>query len=215
MSGLIGKKIGMTSIYDEDGRSVAVTVLEIPDTVITQVKTKATDGYDAVQVAAFDKKEKNTNRAVLGHLKKSGAGAKRVIREFRDFLPEGKGVGDVLTIADVFTEGEFVHVVGTSKGRGYSGVVRRHNFGGIGERTHGQHDRERAPGSIGQSSDPARVFKGVRMAGQYGNERVKVRNLQVAKIYPDSKTMLVTGAVPGANGGFVEILNESSAEAIQ
>lgn len=213
MSGLLGKKIGMTSIYDEQGRNVPVTVLEIPDAVITQIKTIENDGYNAIQVASFDRKEKNVSKALMGHLEKAGSGAKRKIREFRDFIPEGAKVGDVLKIEDVFTVGTFVHVVGTSKGRGFSGVVRRHNFSGVGDRTHGQHNRGRAPGSIGQASDPSRVFKGVRMAGQYGNERVKMRNLQIAQILPESNVMLVTGSVPGTNGGYVEIYNETSVEA--
>jgi len=213
MSGLLGKKIGMTSIYDEQGRNVPVTVLEIPDAVITQIKTIESDGYNAIQVASFDRKEKNVSKALMGHLEKAGSGAKRKIREFRDFIPEGVKVGDVLKIEDVFTVGTFVHVVGTSKGRGFSGVVRRHNFSGVGDRTHGQHNRGRAPGSIGQASDPSRVFKGVRMAGQYGNERVKMRNLQIAQILPESNVMLVTGSVPGTNGGYVEIYNETSVEA--
>jgi large subunit ribosomal protein L3 len=209
MSGLIGKKIGMTSIYDEDGRNVAVTVIEIPDAVITQIKTVDSDGYNAIQVASFEKKEKNTTKALKGHFQKAGVTSKKMVREFRDYIPDGAKVGDTLKIEDVFTVGEFVHVVGTSKGRGFSGVVRRHNFGGVGDRTHGQHNRLRAPGSVGQSSDPARVFKGMRMAGQYGNERVKMRNLQIAKIMPEANLLLVTGAVPGTNGGYVEIHNES------
>ena len=213
MSGLLGKKLGMTSIYDEQGRNVPVTVLEIPDAVITQIKTVEKDGYNAIQIASFDRKEKNVSKALMGHLEKAGSGAKRKIREFRDFIIEGAKVGDVLKIEDVFTVGTFIHVVGTSKGRGFSGVVRRHNFGGVGDRTHGQHNRGRAPGSIGQASDPSRVFKGVRMAGQYGNERVKMRNLQIAKILPESNVMLVTGSVPGTNGGYVEIYNETSVEA--
>jgi large subunit ribosomal protein L3 len=213
MSGLLGKKLGMTSIYDDQGRNVPVTVLEIPDAVITQIKTVEKDGYNAIQIASFDRKEKNVSKALMGHLEKAGSGAKRKIREFRDFIIEGAKVGDVLKIEDVFTIGTFIHVVGTSKGRGFSGVVRRHNFGGVGDRTHGQHNRGRAPGSIGQASDPSRVFKGVRMAGQYGNERVKMRNLQIAKILPESNVMLVTGSVPGTNGGYVEIYNETSVEA--
>jgi large subunit ribosomal protein L3 len=213
MSGLIGKKLGMTSIYDDQGRNVPVTVLEIPDAIITQIKTVEKDGYNAIQIASFDRKEKNVSKALMGHLEKAGSGAKRKIREFRDFVIEGAKVGDVLKIEDVFTVGTFIHVVGTSKGRGFSGVVRRHNFGGVGDRTHGQHNRGRAPGSIGQASDPSRVFKGVRMAGQYGNERVKMRNLQIAKILPESNVMLVTGSVPGTNGGYVEIYNETSVEA--
>jgi large subunit ribosomal protein L3 len=207
MSGLVGKKIGMTSIYAEDGRSVPVTVIEVPDAVVTQIKTADVDGYDAIQVASFDKKEKNVSKALMGHLNKADAGAKRVVREFRGVAPEGMNVGDVLKIDDVFTVGSFVHVAGKSKGRGFSGVVRRHNFGGVGDQTHGQHNRLRSPGSIGQSSDPSRVFKGIKMAGRYGNERIKVRNLQVAKIMSEENILLITGSIPGTNGGFVEITN--------
>jgi len=214
MSGLIGKKIGMTSIYDEKGRNVAVTVVEVPNAVVTQIKTREKDGYNALQIASLDKKAKNVSKALKGHLEKAGSGAKRIIREFRGKLPEDVNVGDTLKLEDVFTTGDFVHVVATSKGRGFSGVVRRHNFGGVGQSTHGQHNRGRAPGSIGQASDPSRVFKGVRMAGQYGNERVKMRNLQIARILQDSRLILLTGSVPGANGGFVEIHNVRLSEVI-
>lgn len=212
MSGLVGKKIGMTSIYAEDGRSVPVTVIEVPDAVVTQIKTADVDGYDAIQVASFDKKEKNVSKALMGHLNKADAGAKRVIKEFRGVVPEGVKVGDVLKIEDIFTVGTFVNVAGKSKGRGFSGVIRRHNFGGVGDSTHGQHNRLRAPGSIGQSSDPSRVFKGMKMAGRYGNDRIKVRNLQVAKIMSEENILLITGSVPGTNGGFVEITNLKTEE---
>lgn len=209
MRGLVGKKVGMTSVFDEIGRSIPVTVVEVPAAVITQIKTEESDGYDAVQLASFDKKEKNVSKSVKGHFEKSGADAKGMVREFRNFLPEGLDLGDEVKVEDVFEVGDIVDVAGTSKGRGFSGVIKRHNFGGVGDETHGQHNRLRAPGSIGGASDPARVFKGMRMAGQYGNTRVKVKNLSVAKILPESSLILLTGSIPGPKGGYVEILNKS------
>ena len=210
MRGLIGKKIGMTSVYDEIGRSIPVTVIEVPASVITQIKTEESDGYNAVQLANFNKKNKSVSKSVRGHLTKVNVEqAKAKVKEFRDFILEGFTEGDELTIEDVFTVGDIVDVVGISKGRGFSGVIKRHNFGGVGDETHGQHNRLRAPGAIGNASDPSRVFKGMRMAGQYGNTRVKVKNLSVAKILSDSDIMLITGSIPGPKGSYVEILNKT------
>lgn len=212
MSGLIGKKVGMTSVFDDLGRSIAVTVIEIEPCVISQIKTEETDGYNAVQLAAFEKKEKSTTRALQGHFEKAGTEPKKYVSEFRDFLPEGFELGDELNAEDVFNIGDRVDVVGISKGRGFTGVMKRHNFSGVGEATHGQHDRQRAPGAIGNASDPSRVFKGKRMAGRSGNERVKVQNLSVAKIFPESNTILITGGVPGRIGGFLKIYNKSTSD---
>lgn len=205
--GLIGKKVGMTNIFDDRGRNYGVTVIEVEPCVITQIKTAETDGYEAVQLAAFDKKEKNTTMALMGHFDKAGTGPKRHVVEFRDFIPEGMDVGDELNIDDVFSIGDNVDVVGVSKGKGFTGVMKRHNFHGVGGATHGQHNRQRHPGSIGQASDPSRVFKGVKMAGRSGNQRTKIKNLTVAKIFPESNLMMVTGGVPGPNGSTVEIYN--------
>jgi large subunit ribosomal protein L3 len=210
MSGLIGKKVGMTSVFDNMGRNIPVTVIEIEPCAITQIKTEETDGYKAVQLASFDRKAKNLSKAVKGHFDKAGVSAKHQVVEFRDFIPEGLDVGDELTINDVFTVGDTVDVVAVSKGRGFTGVIKRHNFAGVGDATHGQHNRLRAPGSIGGASDPSKVFKGMKMAGQSGNERVKIKNLSIAKILDDSNVVLVTGSVPGPNGGFVEIHNKTS-----
>ncbi|MFH5834181.1 50S ribosomal protein L3 [Halalkalibaculum sp. DA3122] len=207
MSGLIGKKVGMTNMYDENGRNFAVTVIEVDPCVVTQIKTEENDGYKALQLAAFDKKEKSVSQQVLGHFRKAGASPKKYVKEFRDFDTEGFELGDTLKIEDVFTVGDSVDVVGISKGRGFTGVVKRHGFSGVGEATHGQHDRQRHPGSIGQASDPARVFKGIKMAGRSGNNRTKIKNLTIAKILPESNMMLVTGSVPGPNGRIVEIYN--------
>ncbi len=209
MSGLIGKKIGMTSVFDELGRSIPVTVIEVEPCAITQIKTEETDGYNAVQLAAFEKKTGRLTRSVAGHFEKAGVEPKKVVIEFRDYIPEGFQVGDELTIDDVFEVGDRVDVVGKSKGTGFTGVMKRHNFRGVGGQTHGQHNRDRAPGSIGQASDPSRVFKGMKMAGRSGNARTKIQNLSIAKIYADSNIVLVTGGVPGPNGGYVEIHNKS------
>ncbi|MBO6523530.1 MAG: 50S ribosomal protein L3 [Balneolaceae bacterium] len=210
MRGLIGKKIGMTSVFDEIGRSIPVTVVEVPAAVITQIKTEEKDGYNAIQVSSFERKEKNISKAVNGHLAKAGTSGKAIVKEFRDYAPEGLVEGDELTIEDVFSVGDIVDVAGTSKGRGFAGVIKRHNFSGVGDATHGQHNRLRAPGSIGGASDPSRVFKGMKMAGQYGNERVKVKNLSIAKILPESSLVLVTGSIPGPKGSYVELLNKSA-----
>ena len=201
MSGLLGKKIGMTSIYDEDGKNVPCTVIEAGPCVVTQVRTKETDGYEAIQLAFEDKKEKHTNKAEMGHFVKAKTTPKRYTAEFSRF-EEKKQFGDVLTV-DVFIEGEYVDVVGTSKGKGFQGVVKRYNFRGVNDATHGQHNRLRAPGSIGASSYPSRVFKGMRMAGRTGGNRVKLINLQVMKIIPEKNVIVVKGAVPGPNNSLV------------
>ncbi len=206
-SGLIGKKIGMTNIFDDNGRNFAVTVIEVAPNVITQIKTEETDGYRGVQLAAFDRKEKNVSKPVLGHFEKAGVSPKKYVKEFRDFVPEGLELGDALNIEDLFNVGDSVDVVGVTKGRGFTGVVKRHNFSGVGEATHGQHDRQRHPGAIGQASDPARVFPGIKMAGRSGNERTKIKNLTIAKIFEESNLVMVTGSIPGPNGRFVEIYN--------
>jgi len=203
MPGLIGKKIGMTSVYDENGKQVAVTVIQAGPCVVTQVKTKDKDGYDAIQLAFDDKKEKNTPKPMLGHFKKAGASPKRKLIEFRGKF-DGIKLGDVLTV-DIFKDDRWVDIVGWSKGKGFQGVVKRHGFAGVGMRTHGQHNRERHPGSIGASSDPSRVFKGTRMAGRTGNKRVKVINLQIMKVIPEHNLLIVKGAVPGPKGGYVII----------
>jgi large subunit ribosomal protein L3 len=212
MSGLIGKKVGMTSVFDDLGRSIAVTVIEVEPCVISQIKTEETDGYNAVQLAAFGKREKTTTKALKGHFDKAGTEPKKYVTEFRDFIPEGFELGDELTVEDVFNVGDLVDVVGISKGRGFTGVMKRHNFSGVGDATHGQHDRARAPGAIGNASDPSRVFKGKKMPGRSGNERVKIQNLSVAKVFAESNIMLVTGGVPGRNGGYLKIFNKSKSD---
>ncbi|MFO8129475.1 MAG: 50S ribosomal protein L3 [Bacteroidales bacterium] len=203
MSGIIGKKIGMTSVYDEEGKNVPVTVIEAGPCVVTQVKTKETDGYEAIQLSYEDKKEKHTTNAMKGHFSKAGVTPKRIIREFTRF-EEGhrKQYGDTLSV-DIFIEGEYIDVAGFSKGKGFQGVVKRHRFKGVNDATHGQHNRLRAPGSIGASSYPSRVFKGMRMGGRTGNNRVKMINLQVVKIIPEKNLLLVKGAVPGPKGSYV------------
>lgn len=206
-SGLIGKKIGMTNIFDEGGRNFAVTVIEVEPCVITQIKTEETDGYNAVQLASFDRKEKSVAKPQRGHFEKAGASPKRYVREFQGFNLEELEIGDELKIQDVFNLGDSVDVVGISKGKGFTGVMKRHNFSGVGEATHGQHDRQRHPGSIGQASDPSRVFKGMKMPGRSGNERTKIQNLTIAKIFEESNLIMVTGSVPGPNGRMVEIYN--------
>lgn len=207
MSGLIGKKIGMTNIFDEDGRNFAVTVIEVQPCVITQLKTIDTDGYEAVQLASFERNKKPTPNPQLGHFDKAGTSPKRYVREFRDFTPEDADIGDELKVNDVFTVGNQVDVAGISKGKGFAGVMKRHNFAGVGDATHGQKNQQRRGGAIGQASDPSRVFKGMKMPGHAGNTRAKVRNLTVAKIFEESGLMMVTGSIPGANGEMVEIYN--------
>lgn len=205
MSGLIGKKIGMTSIYDANGKNVPCTVIEAGPCVVTQVLTKDKNGYDAIQLAFEDKKESRTNKPMLGHFAKAGTTPKKVLVEFTRF-EEGhrKKFGEIITV-DVFAEGEFIDVVGVSKGKGFQGVVKRHHFGGVGESTHGQHNRLRAPGSVGASSYPSRVFKGMRMAGRMGGNRVKNINLQVVKLMPEKNIIIVKGSVPGPKGSYIII----------
>ena len=203
MSGILGKKIGMTNMFDVSGRYVACTVIEAGPCVVTQVKTVEKDGYSSLQLGFAERKEKHTTMAQMGHFKKSGTTPKRKVAEFRDFEGDRKA-GDTVTL-DIFTEGEFVDVVGTSKGKGFQGVVKRHHFSGVGAMGHGQHDRQRSPGSLGASSFPGRVFKGMRMAGRMGGDRVKARNLEVMKLIKDKNLLVVKGSVPGAAGSFVII----------
>ncbi len=203
MKGIIGTKIGMTSIFDPNGKQTACTIIEAGPCVVTQVKTVETDGYNALQVAYGDKKEKHTLRSEKGHFALANTPAKKCVKEFRNSSLE-KNIGDTITL-DIFAEGDKVEVVGTTKGKGFQGVVKRHGFSGVGEASHGQHDRQRAPGSIGGSSYPARVFKGMRMAGRMGQDRVKVKGLKVVKIFPEKNYILISGAVPGHNGSIVFI----------
>lgn len=203
MNGIIGKKIGMTSIFDENGRNIACTVIEAGPCVITQVKTPETDGYNAVQLGFGEAKVKNTSQALQGHYEKAKTGPKRAVVEFRDFDIVEKAIGDLLKVDEVFAEGDLINAVGTSKGKGFQGVVKRHGFAGVNDATHGQHNRQRAPGSIGAASDPSRVFKGMRMAGRTGGQRIKVKNLRVVKVFPEKNLILVKGAVPGHKGSTV------------
>ena len=203
MTGLIGKKVGMTSIFDENGMNIACTIIEAGPCYVTQIKDEDTDGYYAVQLAFGERKEKNLTKAVKGHLKKAGVSSAANIKEFRDFEQE-VDLGTAID-ASIFAEGEVVNVIGTTKGKGFQGVVKRHGFAGVGQRTHGQHNRERAPGAIGAASYPARVFKGMRMAGRTGNNRVKTRNLKIVKVFKDKNLVLVQGSVPGAKGSYVII----------
>ncbi|OFY47509.1 MAG: 50S ribosomal protein L3 [Bacteroidetes bacterium GWF2_41_31] len=203
MSGLLGKKIGMTSIYDANGKNIPCTVIEAGPCVVTQVRSKAVDGYDAIQLAFDDKKEKHTPKPMQGHFAKANTTPKRFVAEFTRF-EDPKKFGDVLTV-DVFKEGEFIDVVGKSKGKGFQGVVKRHGFSGVNDATHGQHNRLRAPGSIGASSWPSRVFKGMRMAGRMGGARTKLINLQVMQIIPEKNLVVVKGAVPGPNNSYVKL----------
>ncbi|NOX36113.1 MAG: 50S ribosomal protein L3 [Calditrichaeota bacterium] len=203
MSGLIGKKIGMTRIFDEEGNVVPVTVIQAGPCYVTQIKTVERDGYEAIQLGFDIKKEKNTTKPLLGHFKKANVPPLRKLKEFPPFKDREVKLGDVITV-DIFQPGEIVKVSGTSKGRGFAGVVKRHGFGG-GPKTHGQSDRLRAPGSIGQSSFPSKVFKGMRMAGHMGNKRVSVLGLKVIKVDPEKNLLFVKGAVPGARNNYVEI----------
>ena len=203
MSGLIGKKIGMTSIFDENGKNVPCTVIEAGPCVVTQVRTEEVDGYKAVQLGFDDKTEKSTTKAAHGHAKKAGTLAKTKVVEFQGFDQDLK-LGDTISV-DHFEEGEFVDVSGISKGKGFQGVVKRHGFAGVGQATHGQHNRLRAPGSIGAASYPARVFKGMKMAGRMGGEKVKVLNLRVLKVMADKNILLVKGCVPGHKNSYVII----------
>ena len=203
MPGLIGKKIGMTSVFSADGKNVPCTVIEVGPCVVTQVKTVETDGYEALQIGFVEKKDKHTTKPEAGHFKKAGVKPQRYLAEFKGFEGEHKA-GETITV-EFFNDTEFVDVAGVSKGKGFQGVVTRHGFGGVGDMTHGQHDRLRAPGSIGASSYPSRIFKGMRMAGQMGNHRVKVQNLQVVKIIAEKNLMLVKGSVPGPKGSIVKL----------
>ena len=201
MPGLIGKKIGMTSVFSADGKNVPCTVIEAGPCVVTQIKTLEKDGYDAIQLGFSEKSEKHTNKAEAGLFKKVGVAPQRHLVEFKGFEGDIK-VGDVITV-DMFANDSWVDVIGTSKGKGFQGVVKRHGFGGVGQSTHGQHNRLRAPGSIGACSYPAKVFKGMRMAGQTGNARVTVENLEILKLIPENNLILIKGSVPGAKGSIV------------
>lgn len=203
MKGLIGKKIGMTSVFEENGRQTSCTIIEAGPCVVTQKKTVDTDGYDALQIAFGERKEKNTPRPLIQHFANANTTPKAVVKEIRNCTIQ-KEVGETIS-CDIFTEGEKVSIIGTSKGKGFQGVVKRHGFSGVGESTHGQHDRSRAPGSIGGSSTPSRVFKGMRMAGRMGGDRIKVKALRVVKIFPDKNYILISGSVPGHNGSIVLI----------
>jgi large subunit ribosomal protein L3 len=203
MNGLIGKKIGMTSVFDAAGRNVACTVIEAGPCVVTQVKTEETDGYTALQLGFGEAKEKNTTNPLKGHFAKAQTGPKRALAEFRDFNIAPKGLGDVVKVDEVFKEGDLVSAVGNSKGKGFQGVVKRHGFSGVNDATHGQHNRQRAPGSIGASSFPSKVFKGMRMAGRDGGKQVKVRNLRIVKVFPERNLLLVRGAIPGHKGAII------------
>lgn len=203
MPGIIGRKIGMTSIYSAEGKALPCTMIEAGPCVVTQVKTQDRDGYEAVQLGFGSKKEKNTPNALQGHFKKAKTSPKSELAEFSNF--EDLNLGDTVNV-EIFSEGEFVNIAGTSKGKGFQGVVKRHNFAGVGQATHGQHNRLRAPGSIGAASYPAKVFKGMRMAGQMGNTRVTAENLQVLKVIADKNILIVKGSVPGANGSTLTIV---------
>ncbi len=203
MPGLIGKKIGMTSVFSADGRNVPCTVIEVGPCVVTQVKTAEKDGYEALQLGFVEKKEKHTTKPELGHFNKAGVKPQRYLAEFKGFNSEYK-LGDTLTV-ELFADGDFVDIQGVSKGKGFQGVVKRHGFGGVGQSTHGQHNRLRAPGSVGACSYPAKVFKGMRMAGQMGNQKVTVQNLQVVKTLPEHNLLMIKGSIPGSKGSIVLI----------
>ena len=204
MPGLLEKKIGMTSVFSADGKNVPCTVIEVGPCVVTQLKTEEKDGYAALQLGFQEKTEKHTNKPEAGHFKKAGVNPQRHLAEFKGFDGEYK-LGDTITV-DLFSDASFVDVIGTSKGKGYQGVVKRHGFGGVGQTTHGQHNRLRAPGSIGACSYPAKVFKGMRMAGHMGAERVTVQNLQIIKVMPENNVLVVKGSVPGAKGSILSIV---------
>lgn len=210
MSGMIGRKVGMTSVFDERGNQIPCTVIELGPNVVTQVKTAdGADGYNAVQLGFGEKKEKRTTKALKGHFQAAGTTPKRKLVEFRNFAAD-VSLGDEVRAADVFAEGEKVDVAGVSKGKGFQGVVKRHGFTGVGMGTHGQHNRVRAPGSIGASSYPSRVLKGMRMHGRTGGDRVKIKNLQVVRVLADQNAILVKGAIPGPKGAFVEVHKKKS-----
>lgn len=204
MPGLIGKKIGMTSLYSAAGKNIPCTLLEVGPCVVTQLRTLEKDGYEAVQLGYDEKSEKRTSKAMQGHFKRAGVSPMRKLVEFQNFEQELQP-GDKLKVDDIFNEGEYVSVIGTSKGKGFQGVVKRHGFGGVGQSTHGQHNRLRAPGSIGAASTPSRVFKGMRMAGQTGNQRVTIENLEIVRVLPEEGVLVVKGAVPGHRGSTVVI----------
>ncbi|HKK78104.1 MAG TPA: 50S ribosomal protein L3 [Phaeodactylibacter sp.] len=205
MNGIVGKKIGMTSIFDDQGRNVACTVIEAGPCVVTQVKTEDADGYNALQVGYGDAKVKNTSKALQGHYEKAKTGPKKKVVEFRDFDIVEKAIGDVIKVDEIFDEGDLVSAVGTSKGKGFQGVVKRHGFSGVNDATHGQHNRQRAPGSIGAASFPSKVIKGMRMGGRTGGKRVKIQNLRVLKVFPEKNLILIKGAIPGHKGSHVII----------
>jgi len=202
MSGILGTKLGMTSIFTEAGENLACTVIEAGPCVVTQVKTQETDGYAATQIAFADKKQKNTSKAMQGHFAKAGVEAKKHIKEFT--YQEDLNLGDTVTV-ELFNVGDVVNVSANSKGKGFQGVMKRHGFGGVGDATHGQHNRDRAPGSIGQASYPAKVFKGIKMAGQTGNKKVTIKNLEILKVYPEKNLLVVSGAIPGHKGSTVVV----------
>ncbi len=203
MPGLLGKKIGMTSVFSADGKNVPCTVIEVGPCVVTQVKTAEKDGYEAVQLGFMEKSDKHTTAPMAGHFKKAGVAPQRHLAEFKGFGEEVK-LGDTITV-DLFSEDDFVDIQGTSKGKGFQGVVKRHGFGGVGQSTHGQHNRLRAPGSVGACSYPAKVFKGMRMAGQMGNEKVTIQNLRVVKVLPEHNVLIIKGSIPGSKGSIVLI----------
>jgi large subunit ribosomal protein L3 len=205
MKGIIGKKIGMTSVFEPNGKQTACTIIEAGPCVVIQKKTVDTDGYDALQIAFGEAKEKNTPQALINHFAKADTTPKSIVKEIRNCSID-KQVGESIT-CEIFAEGDKVSVVGTTKGKGFQGVVKRHGFSGVGEASHGQHDRQRAPGSIGGSSYPSRVFKGMRMAGRMGGDRVKVKALRVVKVFPEQNYILISGSVPGHNGSIVLIQN--------
>ncbi len=204
MNGLIGKKIGMTSIFNEQGNNIPCTVIEAGPNFVSQVKTEETDGYNALQLAFGARKEKRTTNALKGHYSKAKIDSAKRLAEFRDFSLE-KSLGEKINVDEVFEEGDIVHAVGISKGKGFQGVVKRHGFGGVGQSTHGQHNRQRAPGAIGACATPSRVFKGMKMGGRMGGKRVKTLNLQIVKIFPEKNLLLIKGAVPGHKGSIVII----------
>ena len=203
MKSIIGKKVGMTSIFDSTGKQTAVTIIEAGPCIVTQKKTVETDGYNALQIAFGDKKEKHSTKAEINHFSKANTAPKRFVKEIRD-SEMTQNVGEAITV-DIFSEGDKIEVVGTTKGKGFQGVVKRHGFSGVGEQSHGQHDRQRAPGSLGNSSDASRVFKGMRMAGRMGGDRVKMKGLKIVKIFAEKNYILVSGSVPGHNGSIVLI----------
>ena len=203
MPGLLGKKIGMTSVFSADGKNVPCTVIEVGPCVVTQIKTADKDGYEAIQLGFKEKKDKHTTAPMAGHFKKAGVAPQRHLAEFKGFDGE-YNLGDTITV-DLFSENDFVDIKGVSKGKGFQGVVKRHGFGGVGQSTHGQHNRLRAPGSVGACSYPAKVFKGMRMAGQMGNEKVTIQNLQVLKVIADHNLLLIKGSIPGSKGSIVLI----------